>query len=151
MRHFAVVGSGPAGFYTAEALEKAYGDKARIDVRRRAGWSIGNDGDRLFRIFERLRMRTRGPWQHAENGKADPTPTCSHVVLPACGRGKIKARMPRFLPTFFVLRQPVDASQHAQQIPLSAADAVSIMSFDPNILCNREVSHAGNSARQRPA
>ncbi len=26
MRHFAVVGSGPAGFYTAEALEKAYGD-----------------------------------------------------------------------------------------------------------------------------
>jgi ferredoxin--NADP+ reductase len=32
MRHFAVVGSGPAGFYTAEALEKAYGDKARIDI-----------------------------------------------------------------------------------------------------------------------
>src|SRR5689334_20741847 len=32
MRHFAVVGSGPAGFYTAEALEKAYGDKGRIDI-----------------------------------------------------------------------------------------------------------------------
>ena len=32
MRHFAVVGSGPAGFYTAEALEKAYGAKARIDI-----------------------------------------------------------------------------------------------------------------------
>jgi NADPH-dependent glutamate synthase beta subunit-like oxidoreductase len=32
MRHFAIVGSGPAGFYTAEALEKAYGDKARIDI-----------------------------------------------------------------------------------------------------------------------
>jgi ferredoxin--NADP+ reductase len=32
MRHFAVVGSGPAGFYTAEALEKAFGDKARIDI-----------------------------------------------------------------------------------------------------------------------
>jgi NADPH-dependent glutamate synthase beta subunit-like oxidoreductase len=32
MRHFAVVGSGPAGFYTAEALEKAYGDRARIDI-----------------------------------------------------------------------------------------------------------------------
>jgi len=32
MRHFAVVGSGPAGFYTAEALERAYGDKARIDI-----------------------------------------------------------------------------------------------------------------------
>ena len=32
MRHFAVVGSGPAGFYTAEALAKAYGDSARIDI-----------------------------------------------------------------------------------------------------------------------
>ena len=32
MRHFAVVGSGPAGFYTAEALAKAYGETARIDV-----------------------------------------------------------------------------------------------------------------------
>jgi ferredoxin--NADP+ reductase len=32
MRHFAIVGSGPAGFYTAEALEKAYGEKARVDI-----------------------------------------------------------------------------------------------------------------------
>src|SRR3954453_2892806 len=32
MRHFAVVGSGPAGFYTAEGLEKAYGEGARIDI-----------------------------------------------------------------------------------------------------------------------
>src|SRR5215217_6680618 len=32
MRHFAVVGSGPAGFYTAEALVKAYGGEARIDI-----------------------------------------------------------------------------------------------------------------------
>ena len=35
MRHFAVVGSGPAGFYTAEALDKAYGASAggaRIDI-----------------------------------------------------------------------------------------------------------------------
>src|SRR3954451_8717451 len=32
MRHFAVVGSGPAGFYTAEALEKAYCGEARIDI-----------------------------------------------------------------------------------------------------------------------
>src|SRR4030095_1350924 len=32
MRHFAIVGSGPAGFYTAEALAKAYGDPARIDI-----------------------------------------------------------------------------------------------------------------------
>src|SRR5881398_2375304 len=32
MRHFAVVGSGPAGFYTAEALAKAYGEQARVDI-----------------------------------------------------------------------------------------------------------------------
>ena len=32
MRHFAIVGSGPAGFYTAEALAKAFGDTARIDI-----------------------------------------------------------------------------------------------------------------------
>lgn len=32
MRHFAVIGSGPAGFYTVEALAKAYGDTARIDL-----------------------------------------------------------------------------------------------------------------------
>ena len=32
MRHFAVIGSGPAGFYTAEALAKAFGDTARIDI-----------------------------------------------------------------------------------------------------------------------
>jgi ferredoxin--NADP+ reductase len=32
MRHFAVVGSGPAGFYTAEALERGYRDKARVDI-----------------------------------------------------------------------------------------------------------------------
>jgi ferredoxin--NADP+ reductase len=32
MRHFAIVGSGPAGFYTAEALQKAYGDRASIDI-----------------------------------------------------------------------------------------------------------------------
>jgi len=32
MRHFAIVGSGPAGFYTAEALQRAYGENARIDI-----------------------------------------------------------------------------------------------------------------------
>jgi len=32
MRHFAIVGSGPAGFYTAEALQRAYGERARIDI-----------------------------------------------------------------------------------------------------------------------
>jgi ferredoxin--NADP+ reductase len=32
MRHFAIVGSGPAGFYTAEALSKAYGEQAHVDI-----------------------------------------------------------------------------------------------------------------------
>ena len=32
MRHLAVIGSGPAGFYTAEALAKAYEGKARISI-----------------------------------------------------------------------------------------------------------------------
>ena len=32
MRHFAIIGSGPAGFYTAEALAKSFGDAARIDI-----------------------------------------------------------------------------------------------------------------------
>ena len=32
MRHFAIIGSGPAGFYTAEALSKSYGEAARIDI-----------------------------------------------------------------------------------------------------------------------
>jgi NADPH-dependent glutamate synthase beta subunit-like oxidoreductase len=32
MRHVAIVGSGPAGFYTAEALSKAYGEKVGIDI-----------------------------------------------------------------------------------------------------------------------
>jgi NADPH-dependent glutamate synthase beta subunit-like oxidoreductase len=32
MRHIAVIGSGPAGYYSAEALQKAYGDEVRIDM-----------------------------------------------------------------------------------------------------------------------
>src|SRR3954453_18340976 len=32
MRHIAIIGSGPAGYYTAEALQKLYGDAARIDM-----------------------------------------------------------------------------------------------------------------------
>ena len=32
MRHIAIVGSGPAGYYTAEALQKKYGDNVRIDI-----------------------------------------------------------------------------------------------------------------------
>jgi len=32
MRHIAVIGSGPAGYYTAEAAQKHWGDTARIDI-----------------------------------------------------------------------------------------------------------------------
>lgn len=32
MRHVAIIGSGPAGYYTAEALQKAYGDDVSIDI-----------------------------------------------------------------------------------------------------------------------
>ncbi|ALE16670.1 Ferredoxin--NADP(+) reductase, actinobacterial (eukaryote-like) type [Altererythrobacter epoxidivorans] len=32
MRHIAIIGSGPAGYYTAEAAQKHWGDDARIDV-----------------------------------------------------------------------------------------------------------------------
>jgi NADPH-dependent glutamate synthase beta subunit-like oxidoreductase len=32
MRHVAIIGSGPAGYYSAEALQKDYGEAARIDV-----------------------------------------------------------------------------------------------------------------------
>ncbi len=32
MRHIAIIGSGPAGYYTAEAAQKQWGDEVRIDV-----------------------------------------------------------------------------------------------------------------------
>jgi ferredoxin--NADP+ reductase len=32
MRHVAVIGSGPAGYYTAEALTKQFGDQVRVDI-----------------------------------------------------------------------------------------------------------------------
>lgn len=32
MRHLAIVGSGPAGYYTAEAAQKAFGDDVRVDI-----------------------------------------------------------------------------------------------------------------------
>jgi NADPH-dependent glutamate synthase beta subunit-like oxidoreductase len=32
MRHVAVVGSGPAGYYAAEGLQKRYGDQVRVDI-----------------------------------------------------------------------------------------------------------------------
>ena len=32
MRHIAIIGSGPAGYYTAEAAQKAFGDQVRVDI-----------------------------------------------------------------------------------------------------------------------
>jgi NADPH-dependent glutamate synthase beta subunit-like oxidoreductase len=32
MRHIAIIGSGPAGYYTAEACQKQFGDEAAIDI-----------------------------------------------------------------------------------------------------------------------
>ncbi len=32
MRHIAIIGSGPAGYYTAEACQKQFGEDARIDI-----------------------------------------------------------------------------------------------------------------------
>lgn len=32
MRHVAVIGSGPAGYYSAEAIQKQFGDEVRVDV-----------------------------------------------------------------------------------------------------------------------
>jgi NADPH-dependent glutamate synthase beta subunit-like oxidoreductase len=32
MRHIAIIGSGPAGYYTAEAAQKTFGDDVRVDV-----------------------------------------------------------------------------------------------------------------------
>ncbi|MDE1468332.1 FAD-dependent oxidoreductase [Aurantiacibacter sp. D1-12] len=32
MRHIAIIGSGPAGYYTAEAAQKTFGDNVRVDV-----------------------------------------------------------------------------------------------------------------------
>jgi ferredoxin--NADP+ reductase len=32
MRHIAIVGSGPAGYYTAEAAQKEFGDEVRVDI-----------------------------------------------------------------------------------------------------------------------
>jgi NADPH-dependent glutamate synthase beta subunit-like oxidoreductase len=32
VRHIAIIGSGPAGYYTAEAAQKLWGDEVRIDI-----------------------------------------------------------------------------------------------------------------------
>ena len=39
--HFCIVGSGPAGFYTADRLLKRYGDRARVDILERLPTPFG--------------------------------------------------------------------------------------------------------------
>ena len=34
MRHIAIIGSGPAGYYTAEAAQKHWGGDVRVDIIR---------------------------------------------------------------------------------------------------------------------
>jgi ferredoxin--NADP+ reductase len=41
MRHLAIIGSGPAGYYTAEAAQKALGDDVRIDIYDRLPTPFG--------------------------------------------------------------------------------------------------------------
>ena len=75
MRHFAVVGSGPAGFYTAEALEKAYGDGARILSKTRAEFEGSDIVRHALEALEQSAIRTitilgrRGPHQIAMTPK----------------------------------------------------------------------------------
>jgi 2-polyprenyl-6-methoxyphenol hydroxylase-like FAD-dependent oxidoreductase len=53
VRHIAIIGSGPAGYYSAEAAQKKFGEDVRVDIidrlpvplwtdpfRRRAGPSV---------------------------------------------------------------------------------------------------------------
>ena len=32
MRHIAIIGSGPAGYYSAEAAQKKFGDEVAVDI-----------------------------------------------------------------------------------------------------------------------
>src|ERR671927_441647 len=61
MRHFAVVGSGPAGFYTAEALGKAYADKARVDFIGNV--TVGRDVSvaELLELYDAVILATGAP------------------------------------------------------------------------------------------
>ena len=57
MRHIAIVGSGPAGYYTAEAAQKEFGDEVRAEVPRRAAVN------EAFQVGDRLGDRPDVPAQ----------------------------------------------------------------------------------------
>ena len=94
MRHFAVVGSGPAGFYTAEALAKAYGDQARIDILDRypvpyglIRFGVAPDHQSLKAVSQALRQgrRERGRRLHRQchaSAAMSRSPSCSSSTTP---------------------------------------------------------------------
>lgn len=71
MRHFAVVGSGPAGFYTAEALVKAFGDQARIDIIDRYPVPYGLIRFGVAPDHQSLKAVSKRYDQVAENGQVN--------------------------------------------------------------------------------
>jgi ferredoxin--NADP+ reductase len=68
MRHVAIIGSGPAGFYTAEALQKLYGEQAAIDVIDRLPVPYGlirsgvaPDHQSIKAVYKRYEKTALGP------------------------------------------------------------------------------------------
>ncbi len=68
MRHVAIIGSGPAGFYTAEALQKVYGDQVAIDIVDRLPVPYGlirsgvaPDHQSIKAVYKRYEKTALGP------------------------------------------------------------------------------------------
>ena len=64
MRHIAVVGSGPAGYYTAEAAQKEFGDDVRdIELDAQGNVWVATQGAGIYRSTNRGDM-----WQRFSSG-----------------------------------------------------------------------------------
>lgn len=68
MRHVAIIGSGPAGFYTAEALQKVYADQVAIDIVDRLPVPYGlirsgvaPDHQSIKAVYKRYEKTALGP------------------------------------------------------------------------------------------
>ena len=68
MRHVAIIGSGPAGFYSAEALQKLYGDAVAIDLIDRLPVPYGlirsgvaPDHQSIKAVYKRYEKTALGP------------------------------------------------------------------------------------------
>ncbi|HEX4736861.1 MAG TPA: FAD-dependent oxidoreductase [Allosphingosinicella sp.] len=68
MRHVAIIGSGPAGFYTAEALQKVYGDQVAVDIIDRLPVPYGlirsgvaPDHQSIKAVYKRYEKTALGP------------------------------------------------------------------------------------------